>query len=1510
MTQSGGPAAINGFLYQILHHLGWLADVHLKGQLDGQEIKDASLVLEPRSGGDARAEAFGTYLVEQYKTREAGTWSLADLESVLCDLRKAVPSSQPGNACFRFVSDGRPGRLDPFTSFLADVKSATHPNDLDNTKRKTFSNNLILTNREFFDHVVKVTRSGTPSPTADGDAVVFYLLQRFQMTFGASGSRRAIEVERLLRHYAPNLGDESKIREHLIGVLVEKLSTGETALNAGEVDEMFRHVGLNPERLRNWAKLAETTAALTRKRLARLKYEADRDIRATPEWPKDKPVLLIAGESGVGKTWQLGRLLEALGEERQLASIVFSAKTRDDLLNQASRDVWQHGLGETSEKSIVALSHFLRELGPDASTCRLIVGLDDVRDVDLARELIRQDWSDWGMRLVLTVPRTVARSLMMTDDDIVHLHSVDEFSIDELDSLLKRSGRQWADLPSDMKKLLRNPILAGLFVELPYLSPQKSPRSEYEIFERFWERIAIKGRRGDEGLVMALAAHVRDGKPYPLAPSMWHGIGLNSEGAIDRLEAAGWLRCTENEEVVFRHDRLLNWAVAKFLVSEFKSKRLPSDDLAVVLAGEPDWYINRLGYVLMDALWLLAKDDANTAALGQIIARMENSHRFGSSGEDLYTYLLPTLGQQGVPALLERLNAITAESEGDYRIGLIGKAFANLARQENVELQETVSSLLNAQSRDRQKVAIAVLTESPDTRYLNRLWELHQRCLEALEDKTDDSRYDDYKNSFAALRAGVAHDPTWLQIRILEADEEKEPISELAFLLNGLEHPDAPAIWSKTADTLFAKVPAGKPRSLLYCIARFSDRERLSFVFKHISRSEHSASDAALLALSLLDPLAAIDRLAEVKESELYLTRNHWLPIVLHVQPELTRQRIRKLADSDPISHRKIVDLFWERPDSIDETTLHFVLRSVERHLREHLDEAIAADPVWLYHPLDFLARIAHPKLLATLQAEVGGELERMIASVACSRLRGNSAWRDHVLESARQVLILIGGEGLTALIMRELESEHFWIRHGGLNCAFLRNDERIIERIAAIARRPVPRGTDGKPEPEPYDDFVRAITALAALGADSVIVELVWQHGLTPMPPEWPELRAYRGLMPKALTDQALRTLQSTVSPEDSLQKALVIAWLSGDADLIAPARSVLERTAPESETARYSSIALRQLGDHSDEFARLAYRMAQTEVNGLEGLNALLSSGQVGLQLIRDWLQSRKIVAPSDSDCETQVIRILYDKPETRELSIEAAVKRCMHSRFLLDAPYEIAAEANEPALREEILDKAFAARSFVTTLPLRAIQGLAKFDVMRAVEAIELGLQSHQKIERELCRLLVSIAPEAAVAKLIDAASSIERGSLRRAAGRALRRLDPDAVARGLIERMTASASERKVAAEVAGWLPIASVSEVLGHLANYDSSIDVRNAALGELDLQRSEANIRELLAAFPAASAARRWSLLVAILETADPYLLTDREDPLWLGSILSDDVPGAFTYYAEAVVAQRKQKKD
>lgn len=1509
MTQSGGPAAINGFLYQIIQHLDWMTGLTLTGTLAGEELIDGLLILEPRTGGDARAEAAGRYCVEQYKTRPGGTWAVGDLESVLRDLRKAVPESCPEHARYRFVTDGRAGRIEAFNAFLADVRSAVSPDELENVSKQAFGGDRRSTNRAYFDYLVDQTRSGHSQSSDTDRARLFHLLARFELQFELDGDAKSTEVEKRLRPFVPNLGDERGIRERLVGMLMNQLSKGEVRYDGQGASTLFRDAGLNPGRVRKFRGLATKLAARMRQRLLRLKYQADRDVRPVPRWPDDKPVLLITGPSGTGKTWQLGRLLGTIAEQGQVATLALAGQSADDRLQNAANDIWIAGLDDTSDKSIASLARHLRELTDQPSSVPLTIAMDNIDDVDTARDLLRRDWDDWNMRLVMTVPAHVAQSIVLTDGAAVHVHTLGNFSVDELDTLLCRSGRRWSDLPHDLKKILRNPMLAGVFLELPYTSAQTAPHSEYELFERFWQRITAKGGYGDEGIVIALGGAVLEGKPHPLPRPAWMAIGLTGE-ILERLDSTGWLTKSEDGDAAFAHDRLLNWAVAKFLASRYRRAEVTLEDLTAFFTNKDQGIDRRvharLAYMPMDTFWLLAEDDRNALALATLARLMERTHLYGSHGSDLYGELLPTLGDRAISILMERLNAIIRDTEGAYQTELIGKAFANLARQNNVALTRTLRSLLSSSDHERQSVAVAILTAAPDSLHLDRLWAIHQRRVESLEDKSSGSRHIEYQASFAALKAGVALDPNWLRIRILQADPEQEQVSELGYLLNGLDHLDAPAIWREAGNVLMAKVPVRRPRSLLYCIARFGDRAKMEFVTRHLTQPEDFANGAALHALSILDPQAAIERLVEVDEAERYLSRNEWLPALLRAEADLTRRRILDLAQVDPKGRHLVEMLFAERPDEMNEEMLLFVLRSLETELRCRLDATIAGDALWLHRPLSFLRPITHPRLLKILRAEAGSDLERMITDVACSRVRSGSIDHDHVREDARSVLILIGSDGITNLIDRELNSEHFWVRHRGLSCAYMRTDGGTADRLAAIANRPMPRDANGKPESHARMEFHDAMVALAANGPDKALAEALSRNGAEGVPTELTDLREHRGPMAKALTAPALETLRSTGADENAQLNALATAWVSGDKEFIPPVRSILQGADPNGIIARYACIALENLGDQSEEFAQLALLLAHTTENNLWGLQGLASIKGRGLELLEEWLLSRNSLTKTDR--EDAAVRILYQNPPSRAVSIKVAAERCLQGRTLLDPPYEVAAESNAPAVRDLILDKAFTTRLFVTTQSVRAIEGLAKFDLSRAIEAIEQGLQSHPSIERELCQLLVRIAPALAGEKLIDVALFLGRKSLLSAAGRALRRLDGIEVSRILIERTRRSAAARRAAAEIAGWIPSPALGDTLGQLADYDDASDVRHTALIALDRHGREAHVRALLVEFPAADAPRRWSLLYAILHSADPYLLADRTDPIWVGHVLSKNTPYIFAYHAKEVLQKRQRE--
>ena len=1113
--QSGGSAAINGFLYQILKHLDWLTNVSMNCVLDGHEMKDGCLILEPGDGGDAKAQTSSRFLVEQYKTRANRTWSLSALEAVLRDLLRAVPETCPENARYRFVTDGKSGRLEEFESFITRLNAIESIANLNNEPKRNFTNSLCLGDQDFLGHLaVKTQSKSAGSVTVEKRELVAHLLRNFKMEFEVGKDELINAVETRLRPHVENLGDEAGVRQRLIGNLMERLGLGAINLDKNGIDTMFQKAGLRPDRVRKVRNLARTLEAGMRRRSGYLKYRGEKDVRDVPHWPGTKPVLLIAGESGSGKSWQLARLMEESVEKGESVVFVQADGTAEDILRSAADDIWQVALGETSEKKLQAISNFFREEAFRLQPPLYTIAVDDVQSNNVARNLIRQDWTSLGARLVLTVPLGVARSLKSEDGESIQIHCVDEFTVDQLDVLLKMYGHQWGDLPQDLKRLLRKPVLAGLFVDLAVSSFRDAPHSEYEIFQAFWDRIEVKCNVGDTGIVVALAASVLQSKHYPLPREHWNEIGLDKE-SLAALELAGWLSCLEHGEVAIAHDRLLNWAIAQYLYERFMCQALSVDELFASLTGVADGIgtdsIDRFGYVAMDTLWLLSAEEANQAALGLLLDKMESQREFGGEGRTLYTKLLPTLGQRAVPLLLQRLGAVTDGSVGDYRVSLIGDGITMVARHESVDIRSDIESLLQSQSWDLQSVAVKVLATAPDPRHMDRLWEIHQKRLDALGNNVDGIVERGHETTFLALRVGVRQEPEWLRERIRNADPVSERVAELGNLLSGLDDPSAENIWIDVRDALMKKVPANNPRCLLHCVGRFTDYEYKDFVIRHLSFSGNIVSVAALVALAILDPKEAIDRIADMNDEQ-QLFVNEWLPLLLGANAELTRARIRQLAVSDSRVQYLIEDYFEKQPADVDEETLGLVLRNREMQLREKFGEVTTVDLPWHYFPLRFLNRMCSPELLLRLQDEAGGELEGMVVELGYSRLRGNSRVKDHILEAARRTLLLFAGSGISDLINRELESEHFWIRLGGLNWAWVCGNEGTIERLAAIARRPIVRDSSGKAEADAWQEFSEATMGLAALGGDEVLVEIFSNPEWDDVPLHLANFRAHRG--------------------------------------------------------------------------------------------------------------------------------------------------------------------------------------------------------------------------------------------------------------------------------------------------------------------------------------------------------------------------------------------------------------
>lgn len=1499
MTQLGGPAAINGFLYQMLHHIDLIASVHWSKRGPNTE----QIILEPKDGGDALAEELDFLLVEQYKTRSDRTWSVSEVIEVLKNLRPTVKSHKNASR-YRFVTNGKRGRLDELESFLDRIRLVQSPVELDSMTKRKFSNNRRMPDLEFFYHIESNTRSREIDVETNDSASIFHLLSNFEMEFNMSAERLTRRIDLKLRQYVPDLGTESCIRDRLVVKLMRHLSIGSVTLNREKIERMFCEVDLSPQRLNRLAKLDRTMGTLVVKRLEKLHYESNLDVRSAPTWPSDKPVLLIAGESGVGKTWQLGNLLQDCTDKGRIATVVTIPGNGKTLLDHAVQDIWQFGLVETTNKSIVALSHHLREL--DYSTPELVIAVDDVRDSDTARYLISQDWTDLRMRLVLTVPNEVASSFQGEND--VEVHTVNEFSVQELQQVLEMASHKWTDLPHDLKNILRKPILAGIFTSLERASFREFPQSEYEIFEQFWQRLNKKADPHDIGVVTVFADYLfTSASRTSISQQCWSRIGLTVD-QLERLEATGWLRYEEGF-ISFAHDRLLNWALAKWLVNAYSKGELSITDLldSLVKAVNHSSIIGptRFGYVPMDTLWLFAKNGENRQFLAQLVVRLEKSQEFGSYGEQLYTHLLPTLGAYAVPIFLQRLCESNKEEEQTYRATLIGKGFIALASQSGVELQETLIDLLESRSEISRNVALQVLTQFPIKDSLQTIWALHQRRQTDSAKGNDSEPFEDDRSTFNALRSTIPLNPEWLRLKLTGEDVTSDCLSELIYLLKALDHTEAQDIWNEKKNLLMSYDPPVKPRSLLLCIARFSDHECLYFVLKHLSQSDDFSSGTAFYALTILDPICALKRINDVDPFQLYISRKWWLPRLLHKHPVPTRRRILELAQQDTKEFMRIRDIFHECPNQIGETILDFLLQTLKRELRESLEVQNGRTLIWLSVRLDFLNSITRPSLLGLLESANDSELENLLVEVTVNQLEESAeSTQKREIDSVYRTLLIIGGEGFSTLLRCQLSSDSQKLRSISLRWAAVCNKPEIAPDVVNAVSL-CNRGDNLNHQKQRF--FSLATTILAQLDADEALVEVIETTGLNSVSVKLPWLRSDQKPMSKQITLNAKNILTTSAHTVDHIIPALIVASVSRDPDFIVPVRNTLRTSDPSGLVARYACIALNALNDTSDDFVIMACKLLKHEESARFALPAIVNAGEYGLVRIRRWLEFRE--ASTYGPLEFVAIRCLYQKNATRLPAIEIAAKACLSSHALLDPPFEIAAESNNADLLDRIRQTAFDTDALNDQHCVRAIEGLVKFDIALARSA---AVQAMQRIPviRGFFRLLDALISKELIQSFIDTAITTNRSVLRQWIGRMLRRFDIDEISDQIIFYLKqGNSQQRKAAAETAGWIVGCRVTNTIDDLAINDSSDEVRQASLAAIYAHNDEMTVRDLLAKLALADSQDRWRLLMTILKTGDPYLLADPNDSLFVFKVLSN-LPPAFKFYAQSVLSEEQHRKD
>jgi hypothetical protein len=204
-------------------------------------------------------------------------------------------------------------------------------------------------------------------------------------------------------------------------------------------------------------------------------------------------------------------------------------------------------------------------LGRPAKEPWLKICIDRVNDPEVGRTLLAMPLEDWGVQLFVGCSPEAAAvfgEYARRYPTRVSIGRLEGFTPTERDDYLKRRiDDAWAQVPADLRALLRIPYLASLYCELFGEIHGWEPRSEYELIERFWRRLTEQANfASDERRLRRLAGMVWDGGAYP-----WDGDSLAQAGLEDatilRLINVGWLRLAPDHRFEIPHDRLLSFAI-------------------------------------------------------------------------------------------------------------------------------------------------------------------------------------------------------------------------------------------------------------------------------------------------------------------------------------------------------------------------------------------------------------------------------------------------------------------------------------------------------------------------------------------------------------------------------------------------------------------------------------------------------------------------------------------------------------------------------------------------------------------------------------------------------------------------------------------------------------------------------------------------------------------------------------------------------------------------------------
>ncbi|YCI06426.1 hypothetical protein M1D34_31035 (plasmid) [Ensifer sp. D2-11] len=1421
----GGAAAIHGFVYQILASIGQLVRAQFGSQAGRVDSDTITAIFEPTAGGDLSIEADARKVI-QFKHRNVPVSVGLVARKVLPDLFRAH-CDNPAAAYELHTTNGVSG---PGRELLATLK-----NFVAGTAQRTDARA-----REAFTILRDVFKAAKGTHDGFDDSFATFI-DRVSIAPDIDTDQARREAIRFLETRVPYREDAASALDTLVGHLADQAKRNDVVIS---VDYLLSRLDLPSVRASSAA--TSRLADLVLNGLQARGFDPDFDVRSPISINDLDELTLVAGESGCGKSWVLYRLADKLARSGRQVVLVRAAE-RLELERHLQHAVGVKGLLQEKPLAANVLGQTWRRMhgDPEASIAILWEGC---RDAAILDDLRLNGGLGPGLSLIAEFP--VSQADRLADFDQVPTHRVTEFTPAQLFEALKKRGVSAGTVPREIRRMLRLPVLAGMYATLALELEQWDPRNEYRVLEGFWGRAQRHAGKFAGARLKSLARTLVASRRTSVTDDEALELGF-SEQELETLVAAGWLSSLSGRWS-FAHDRLLTWAIAMALASDFDSGALDATALAAQVgalqADRQKAQLSGLGFLLMDVVWLIAGTPRSAAAVVDFLEVFERDH--WADGGTLYDQLLPTAGIRVLGVLEERARRVVLEE--DRVLKHLASAFRVIPLDEHGR-EALIRRLWGSEDHPRRWIAISLGAQWPLLEQRDILWRRY--CELSRERRTPRARFDLVDRTETALSTIVRAMPSCL-MEFIDGEDGPDELQLAVRLMNKLDVAQGATVWASSRKKLLEAIPGDLQSILMECIRRYpseSDRDLLELRIVGGGGSSRSA----LEALAEIDARAALAIIRRYPPIEAVPHSRTWLDRLLDADRNQASDALRDwLIQIDP-SGGELASVWRAAEDRIDEKTIDLLLDKLDDALDQPKSAASS----------ELLGLLGSPTFDPVNDHVFWGRRSSPLAAALLDRIKSHldgESDRDHSLAS--RLLRRIGGEEHELAVLHSLRFDDIDKAHPGIIASFTCSSDVVTARLAQLA----------------LGDAARD-------GNDDAVLDL-WRSLIAKKPSEWhPRLRALLESEEERLVTLALKLITELPRP--------------GDFELIL---GCIDRTAAGSPTEAGAMSAALKFGKLDERIVGRAIARIKDAGRGplaTEWVNVLLRDRSIAGRAALDAYLAPLETATSWNSLDSQALAIRLGQGDAAP-GLWRAGARMMHRPSLSGENFiEAFLEHDREQALDVLLERTFAAPEIFTNAQPDAIRLLASVDRPLATQAFVQSWKDHPKRRTHLVKvahLLDDEALEAMIASLGE-----ERGSTgTRATYRAIcvvMRSRRERARKLLLSRLLqASSDERGAMGDALGW--VLEAADDMIALIDAEKDDQVRRQLYGTWrHWKRVESAVMQF-------RDTRTLASLEYAVDVADPEVLCMWQDPLRIVEPIRED--DLLTTRAEKLLAMRYNALD